>query len=82
MASSYNTRSRTPLTASASSLTIESRGQTQQSQNPGTTGNITLQPRHFCIALTNNPRMLRKAQQELSFAATRTTISVSEYSFQ
>ncbi len=70
MASSYNTRSTTTSAAaaatSASSITMESSG--------------TVQPRHFCIALTNNPRMLRKAQQELSFlaATTTTNISVSE----
>jgi len=76
MASSYNTRS----TANAivdSSIKIEPTDHTQRSQRieiPTTVANV--QPRHFCIAFTNNPRMLRKASQELSFVAT-TNIPVS-----
>ena len=78
MASSYNTRS----TASASSAANPSRGgQTQQLQGTGMTTTMDDVPqRHFCIALTNNPRMLRKAQQALtsSSAAATTTAPVSQ----
>ena len=76
MASSYNTRS----TASASSAANPSRGgPTQQFQGTGTTSTIDDVPqRHFCIALTNNPRMLRKAQQALTSAAATATAPVSQ----
>ena len=80
MAFSYHTRS----TASAivdSSIKIEPRDHTQRSQRietPTTVGNV--QPRNFCIAFTNNPRMLRKASQELSFvAATNIPVSAKIY---
>ena len=77
MASSYNTRS----TANAivdSSIKIEPRDHTQRIETPTTVGNV--QPRNFCIAFTNNPRMLRKASQELSLvAATNIPVSAKIY---
>jgi hypothetical protein len=80
MASSYNTRSTASATAE-SSIKIEPRDHTQQSQRietPTTVANV--QPRHFCIAFTNNPRMLRKASQELPLvAATNIPVSAKIY---
>ena len=76
MAASYNTRSTASATVD-SSIKIEPTDHTQRSQGietPTTVGNV--QPRHFCIAFTNNPRMLRRASQELSPVAT-TNIPVS-----
>ena len=77
MAFSYHTRS----TASAivdSSIKIEPRDHTQRIETPTTVGNV--QPRNFCIAFTNNPRMLRKASQELSFVgATNIPVSTKIY---
>jgi hypothetical protein len=80
MASSYHTQSTADAVAD-SSIKIEPRDHTQRSQRietPTTVGNV--QPRHFCIAFTNNPRMLRKASQELSFVeATNIPVSTKNY---
>ncbi len=79
MASSYNTRSTKNTTVApaspapgttASSITIERRS--------SDTAMSTTQLRHYCIALTNNPRMLRGQEQALrDAAATRATAPVS-----
>ena len=66
MASSYNTRS-TGIASSVSAIKLEPLDPTQQSQGTGTsTAGVNAEPRHYCIAFTNNPRMLRRARPELS----------------
>jgi hypothetical protein len=76
MAFSYNTRSAASVIGD-SSIKIEPKDHTQRSQRTATPTTVdNVQPRHFCIAFTNNPRMLRKASQELS-VVTATNIPVS-----
>ena len=87
MSSFYTTRSTTAAATAAaagggiaSSITIEPSGRTQRSLSAmGTTiGSAAVgQSRHYCIALTNNPRMLRNAQRELAFAAASKPVSDS-----
>lgn len=82
--SAYHTRSTSHMHeaapgTTASSITIERRNQTEPSP-PGGTAMSETQPRHFCIALTNNPRMLRRADPALHDVATvmpTSSVSVS-----
>ena len=76
MASSYNTRSTTAAAGASSVAHVAQGGQSQQLQGTGMASTVDDVPqRHFCLVFTNNPRMLRKAQNALTATTTSTAVS-------